>query len=106
MRVCLIQLDVSLIAPMAELIEHATALVGACAGADLVVLPELWAHGAWAADRWAVTAEGLDGPVVTALCAAARGARVHLHGGSIVERAGDQLFNTAVLIAPDRTLTH
>lgn len=101
MRVRLIQLDVSLADPMAERIDRAAALVRECAGADLVVLPELWAHGAWAADRWDLTAEGLDGPVAIAMREAARAARVHLHAGSIVERAGDLLYNTAVLIGPD-----
>jgi predicted amidohydrolase len=101
MRVCLVQLDVSLAEPMAERIARAAALVGECSGADLVVLPELWAHGAWATDRWDLTAEGLDGPVVTAMREAARTAGVHLHAGSIVERAGDLMYNTAVLLDPD-----
>jgi predicted amidohydrolase len=101
MRICLVQLDVSLAEPMAERIARAAALVRGCAGANLVVLPELWAHGAWAADRWGLTAEGLDGPVVTALRSAARVAGVHLHAGSIVERDGDLMYNTAVLIGSD-----
>lgn len=103
MRICLVQLDVSLARPMAERIDRATTLIRGCAGADLVVLPELWAHGAWAPDRWSATAEPIDGPVVSALCAAARDAGVYLHGGSIVERDQDALFNTAVLIGPDGT---
>jgi predicted amidohydrolase len=101
MRVCLVQLDVSLRAPMPERLAHAAELVGRCAGADLVVLPELWAHGAWAFDDWAAVAEPLDGPTVDALRAAAKSTGVRLHGGTILERDGDQLFNTAVLIEPD-----
>lgn len=89
---------------MAERIERAADYVRACTGADLVVLPELWAHGAWATDSWSLTAEGIDGPVVSALCAAAQAAGVHLHGGSILERADGQLYNTAILIGPDGTL--
>jgi predicted amidohydrolase len=104
MRVCLVQMDVSLAEPIVERIERAAALVRGCAGADLVVLPELWAHGAWAAQRWDLTAEGLDGPVVTTMREAARAAGVHLHAGSIVERAGDLMYNTAVLIGPDGAL--
>ena len=101
MRVCLIQLDVSLRAPVPERLEHATQLIGRCAGADLVVLPELWAHGAWAFDDWPAVAEPLDGPTVDALRTAAKAAGVRLHGGTILERDGDRLFNTAVLIEPD-----
>jgi predicted amidohydrolase len=101
MRVCLIQLDVSLRAPMAERVAHAAELIGRCAGADLVVLPELWAHGAWDFDGWQEVAEPLDGPTVDVLRGAAKSAGVRLHGGTILERAGDRLFNTAVLIEPD-----
>jgi predicted amidohydrolase len=101
MRVCLIQLDVSLAAPMPERVAHAAALIERCAGADLVVLPELWAHGAWAFDNWPELAEPIDGPTVGALSASAKAAGVRLHGGTILERDGDQLYNTAVLIEPD-----
>ena len=62
------------------------------------MLPELWAQGAWAYKEWEQTAEPLDGPTVTALAQAAKDAGVLLHGGSIVERDGDNLFNTSVLI--------
>ena len=105
MRVCLIQLDVSLGAPMPERLAHATELIGRCAGADLVVLPELWAHGAWAFDDWAELAEPLHGPTLDALSAAAKSAGVRLHGGTILERDGDRLYNTAVLIEPDGSLS-
>ncbi|HZE65810.1 MAG TPA: nitrilase-related carbon-nitrogen hydrolase [Sporichthyaceae bacterium] len=104
MRVCLIQLDVSLKAPMPERLAHAAELIERCAGADLVMLPELWAHGAWDFDDWAQTAESLDGPTVAALGAAAKSAGVRLHGGTVLERDGEQLFNTAVLLGPDGSL--
>jgi predicted amidohydrolase len=73
--------------PVAERIERVAALVRRQHGADLVVLPELWAHGGFAYPTWRERAETLDGPVVASLSAAAReiGAAVHL--GSIVERA-------------------
>src|SRR5262249_1238190 len=97
MRVCLVQLEVTLAEPLEERVAQATELIRGCAGADLVVLPELWAQGAWAYQEWAQTAEPLDGPTVTALAQAAKDAGVMLHGGSIVERSGDSLFNTSVL---------
>jgi predicted amidohydrolase len=105
MRVCLIQLDVSLRAPMAERLEHAAELIGRCAGADLVVLPELWAHGAWAFDDWPDLAEPLHGPTLDAMSAAAKAAGVRLHGGTILERDGDALYNTALLIEADGALS-
>jgi predicted amidohydrolase len=65
------------------------------------VLPELWAHGAWAFDGWPDVAEPLEGPTVDALRAAAKAVGVRLHGGTILERDGDRLYNTAVLIESD-----
>lgn len=77
-------------------------LVGAQSGVDLVVLPELWPQGGFAYSTWAERAQPLDGPVVTAMQAAARDARLTLHAGSLVERARDgRLFNTSVLIGSD-----
>lgn len=104
MRVCLIQLEVSLAEPIEERVARATEAVRGCAGADLVVLPELWAHGAWAHRTWAETAEAVDGPIATALRQAAKDAGVLLHGGSIVERDGDDLYNTALLIGAEGDL--
>ena len=97
MRICLVQLEVTLREPLEERVAQACDLIRGCAGADLVVLPELWAQGAWAYPGWAENAEPIDGPTVTALAQAAQDAGVLLHGGSIVERAGDDLFNTSVL---------
>jgi predicted amidohydrolase len=101
MRVSLVQLEVTLKAPLAERVAEAVDLVSSCAGSDLVVLPELWPQGAWAYDGWAAEAEPLDGPVVAAMRAAAAEHRLTLHAGSLVERDGDRLYNTSVLIGPD-----
>lgn len=70
--------------------------------ADLVVLPELWAPGYFAFDRYAELAEPLDGPLMGLLAQWAVDAGVHLHVGSVLERGtGGQLHNTAALLAPD-----
>jgi predicted amidohydrolase len=75
------------------------------AGADLVVLPELWPQGGFTYQRWAEDAEPLDGPTVAALSAAARELGAHVHGGSIIERAEDgALYNTSFLLGPDGAL--
>ncbi len=104
MRVCLVQLEVNLAQPLAERVAQACETIRGCAGADLVVLPELWPQGAWAYREWERTAEPLDGPIVAALARAAKDAGVMLHGGSVVERAGDDLFNTSVLLGPQGDL--
>jgi predicted amidohydrolase len=98
-RLALCQLEIDVDAPFAERVRHATDVVRAQDGCDLVVLPELWAHGAFLFQRFADEAQAIDGPLVAALCAAARDAGVWLHGGSFAERADDgRLFNTTVLI--------
>jgi predicted amidohydrolase len=75
-------------------------------GADIVVLPELIAPGyGW---RWDVLdehAESVDGPTVSAWAEVARDAGGWLAGG-FAERAGDRLYNTAVLVGPDGVVLH
>ena len=80
-------------------------LVRAQAGADLVVLPELWPDGGFAYDAWAAGAQGLDGTVVTSLRAAAAELGATVHMGSFVERdEAGRMFNTSVLIGPTGAL--
>ncbi|MGW3663019.1 carbon-nitrogen family hydrolase [Streptomyces sp. NPDC005141] len=98
MRASLIQLSVDSSDSADERRHRAASLVRGRTGDDLVVLPELWAAGAWSYDRWDHDAEGLDGPTAEAMSAAARQAGVWLHAGSIVERDRDgTLYNTALL---------
>lgn len=104
MRITLLQLSVSREMPFAERVASVCAQVAECRDSDLVLLPELWATTYFAFDDYATTAEPLDGPTAAALSAAAASAGVHLHGGSIVERDGDRLFNTSLLFGPDGTL--
>lgn len=101
MRAHVIQLAYGDAEPITDRVSRVADLVRAQRGADLVVLPELWPNGGFAYDGWEGSAQPLEGPVVTALCAAAKdlGATVHL--GSLVERdETGRLFNTSVLIGP------
>ncbi len=110
MKVALIQLAYGDDESVADRTARVTALVRAQAGHDLVVLPELWAAGGFDYTAWDERAEAVDGPVAQALAAAARDARVTLHGGSIVERAtpvtadGRGLWNTSLVFSPDGEL--
>lgn len=98
MRVSLIQLSVDSSDSADERRHRAASLVRGRTGDDLVVLPELWAAGAWSYDHWGRDAEGVDGPTAEVMSAAAREAGAWLHAGSIVERDGDgTLYNTALL---------
>jgi predicted amidohydrolase len=101
MRIAAIQLEVTDAEPVAERVRRAADLVRAQAGADLVVLPELWVPGAFAYTRWVDTAEALDGPTVDALAVAARDVGAHVHMGSFIERDGAERYNTSLLLGPD-----
>lgn len=75
----------------------------AALGAGLIVLPELCVSGYMFASR--AEAFGLaelvpDGESVTAWAAACRRLGVHVVAG-IAERAGDALYNSAVLVGPE-----
>lgn len=78
-----------------ELVGEAVAL-----GAELVVLPERWAH----IDGRATLrgAEALEGPALSTAREWAREHGVHLLAGSIAEATpeGDRAYNTSVLIGP------
>lgn len=77
-------------------------VVDDCATAsDLVMLPELWATGYFAFDRYADDAQALDGELVVSLRAIARDRQCHIFGGSFVEQSDAGLHNTALLIDPN-----
>ena len=70
-------------------------------GVDLVVLPELWNMGynpeTLAVDAQAL-AETIPGPTTDVLSAAAAKLGIWIHAGTIPEKAGGAIYNTAVLI--------
>ena len=112
MRIALIQLGYDDREPLTERVSRVADLVRDQAGHDLVVLPELWAAGGFAYQAWDGSAEPVDGPIASAMSAAAREANVMLHAGSIVERPsvggsgpeGKDLWNTSLVFAADGTL--
>lgn len=74
---------------------------------DLIVLPELWPSGyspATLAADVAASAEPLDGPRTAALAGAAAAAGAWLAAGSVPERDGAAVFNTALLFGRDGEL--
>jgi predicted amidohydrolase len=115
MRIHVLQVGYTDDEPVADRVERVADLVRDQAGADLVVLPELWAPGGFAYRSWDERAEELDGPTVSAIAAAAREIGAVVHAGSIVERPpvgatgaergpeGRGLWNTSVLLGPDGT---
>lgn len=105
LRVAVLQIAYGDDESMDERIDRVAALVRAQAGHDLVVLPELWAPGGFSYREWADRAQPVDGPIGSAMSAAARDAGVLLHAGSLIERAdsaaGHGLWNTSLVYGPD-----
>jgi predicted amidohydrolase len=93
--------------PVAARIDRVARLVADQQDADLIVLPELWAHGGFASDRWEERAETVTGPFARAMADAARASSAVVHAGSYVERvstATPGLANTSVVFGPDGRL--
>ena len=100
MKVALIQLDVDLDRAPAKSAELAVAKVHEAAedGAELVVLPELWLHGAFDAAGWPAAAEPMHGDTAQLMRQTAVDCGIVLHAGSIVERTPDgKLYNTSLV---------
>ncbi|TDD85918.1 nitrilase-related carbon-nitrogen hydrolase [Actinomadura rubrisoli] len=106
-RVALVQVASPGTEPPAARLERVGRMVADAAGADLVMLPELWLPGYFAFDRYAELAEPLDGDTVAAGREWAANLNCFVHLGSIVERTPEgRLHNTAVLIDPRGTVVH
>ncbi|MEX0742960.1 MAG: nitrilase-related carbon-nitrogen hydrolase, partial [Actinomycetota bacterium] len=70
------------------------------AGVDLAALPEVWpCQGSAPLVR--ASAQAIDGPRVQHLAEVARRYGMWIHGGSVLERDGDRVFNTSVLLDRD-----
>lgn len=99
-RAALIQFDVDLGRAPEKSRELAVAKVHEAAegGANLVMLPELWLHGAFDPEPWQDGAEARDGETARLMRQTAIDAGVLLHAGSIVERTEDgRIFNTSLV---------
>lgn len=105
MRASLLQIDVNEGESVESRRVRVASLVRDQAGADLVVLPELWTTGAFAYEEFGSEAEPLEGPTYEAMAKAASDAGVWLHAGSIPERDPDgPLYNTSVIFSPSGDL--
>ncbi len=65
---------------------------------DLLLLPELWPSGFFSFDNFTAESEALDGPLITTLRAKIADKATHTMLGSFVERDGDNIFNTALMV--------
>ncbi|GHD18750.1 hydrolase [Streptomyces violarus] len=105
MRASVIQIAVDEDESVESRRRRVASLVREQAGADLVVLPELWTTGAFAYEEFGREAEPLEGPTYEAMAKAASDAGVWLHAGSIPERDPDgPLYNTSLVFSPSGDL--
>lgn len=91
-----------------ERIQKAEKLIDSAAGADLILLPELWNFG-WhtlfdkdvaSIENVRRLSETLEGETATRMAEKAKKVNAYIAAGSILEREGDSFYNTAVLIDP------
>jgi predicted amidohydrolase len=75
----------------------------ATAGADLLLLPELFACGYHIGDAVKERAEAVDGPTAQAIADLARANGIAIHYG-FAERSEGQIFNAALCFGPDGTV--
>jgi predicted amidohydrolase len=80
--------------------EYILSLVDGCPQSDLILLPEIWPCGFFCFDRYRAESESIDGPTVAAFRQKAVERKCHILMGSMVEKDGDQLFNTSLLLDP------
>jgi predicted amidohydrolase len=106
LRVALLQLRVDDSESASDRIVRVAALVEAQVGADLVVLPELWVPGAFGYRGYEASANEIFGVAVSAIADAAKSVGAFVAAGTFIERDGDQLHNTAVLLSRSGDLLH
>ena len=108
-KVALLQVEVSDDEPVSDRIARVLAQAEEVAAThDVIVLPELWAIGAFAVDLVAPHAQTLDGPLCRSLSQIAARTGTWLFGGSFPERAQAadgplRHFNTQVVFDPAGT---
>lgn len=103
MRVALLQIaspDEETIASRRERVDAMVIAEVDLADADLLVLPELWAAGAFRYDQFVDAAEPFDGPTLALARSWASTFDLQVHAGSFVEEDGDRRYNTSVVVSP------
>lgn len=85
-----------------EMYAHIRALAEAIPqdGSDIIMLPEIW-NGPYEAARFPTFAEPQGGPSWQFMSALAKEKQMYLCGGSIAEKAGDRVYNTAYVFDPN-----
>jgi predicted amidohydrolase len=104
MNVAALQLDYLVGETQSQRIERVVALMRDAPSADLLVLPELWDVGFFDYDSYPGAAHPLGESAVAAVAEVARERGVHVVAGSVLERDGTSMYNTAALVGPDGSI--
>jgi predicted amidohydrolase len=81
-------------------VNRADQLVESASDYDLIVLPELWYAGVWSYDSYWQSSQTVDGEIISRFAEKAKKLNAYILAGSIIEREGDSLYNTAILLDP------
>jgi len=99
MRITSLQLEIK-DRPKEKTLDHVLGMLDRAPASDLLLLPELWTCGYFSFNRYWEDSETLEGPTVIALKHKAMELKAYLFMGSIVEREGQDHFNTSLLLNP------
>ena len=83
-----------------ERIAHVEELIDSAKEADLILLPEVWNIGWRSFDKYRSESETLHGETISRISKKAREVNAYILAGTIIERSGDDLYNTAVFLNP------
>lgn len=81
-------------------IARAEQLVDSASDCDLLVLPELWYVGVWSYDVYWESSESIKGEIIARFAEKAKKLNAYILVGSIIEKDGNSIYNTAVLLDP------
>lgn len=107
MRVAMVQVASPPTESLSKRRDRVAQMVAQARGADVILLPELWAPGYFSFDSYPALAEPLHGETVAAGREWARDLDCFIHLGSILEATTEgRLHNTAVLLDPNGEVVH
>lgn len=104
MKVASIQLEIKENESKIARINRVESMIDKLKGQDLIVLPETWATGYFAFDRYVDESEEINGEFVQRFSSKAKEVQSYLFAGSFIERNNGKFYNTSVLFSPDGDL--
>ncbi|WP_445477276.1 carbon-nitrogen family hydrolase [Lysinibacillus irui] len=104
MKIASIQLEIKENESKIARIDRVESMIDKLKGQDLIVLPETWATGYFAFDRYVDESEEINGEFVQRFSSKAKEVQSYLFAGSFIERNNGKFYNTSVLFSPEGDL--